>query len=243
LSFTVSVAASVPALTSLSPTSGAAGSVITLIGANLAGVTVVNFGSTPAINVSCTSTGTSCVATVPALPAGPYGVTAVSSDGTSTSSTLSFTITSGTTPPPTNGITVATVAGWNLVGGPTGTVATGSIGPLYTFQAGDTAYEVVPTGTALTAPRGYWAYFNAPGTMTLPVVSLQTQTVTLPASQWVMIGNPGNTPATVTGADTVYSYNPAITTGSPYTATTTLLPGQGAWAISISGGTATVANR
>jgi hypothetical protein len=52
-----------------------------------------------------------------------------------------------------------------------------------------------------------------------------------------MIGNPGNTTATVTGADVVYIYD-----GSQYRTVTSLTPGQGGWAISVAGGVATITN-
>jgi hypothetical protein len=54
-----------------------------------------------------------------------------------------------------------------------------------------------------------------------------------------MIGNPGNTVATVSGADVVLVYNPA---NSQYTQTTQLLPGQGGWAGSVRGGPVTITN-
>jgi hypothetical protein len=109
---------------------------------------------------------------------------------------------------------------------------------LYTYQAGDTAYEVINNGTPLTQPQGYWAYFDPATTGAVPTSGPQTLNVALPPAQWVMISNAGNTPATVSGADVVYTYNAA----AGYQPTTTLLPGQGAWAISVIGGTATIAN-
>jgi len=86
---------------------------------------------------------------------------------------------------------------------------------------------------------GYWAFFSAAGTVTLPVVGPQTQTVTLPPSQWVMIGNPGSAVARLSGADRVLTYDP---TSGTYTQVTSLQPGQGAWAISYLGGAVTITN-
>jgi hypothetical protein len=117
-------------------------------------------------------------------------------------------------------------------------VVTGNTGPLYTYQAGDTNYQTIAAGTQLFAGSGYWAYFDAATAGTIPVSNSQTLSIGLPAGQWVMIGNAGNTVATVTGADVVYIYSAS----SGYQATTSLVPGQGAWAISVNGGTATVAN-
>jgi hypothetical protein len=133
---------------------------------------------------------------------------------------------------------VSYFAGWNIVGGPTGTIVVDNSGPLYTYQAGNTAYQTIPSGSPLTQLLGYWAYFDVPTSGTILVSAPQTLTVGLPAGQWIMIANPGNTTATVTGADVVYVYD-----GVQYQVAASLAPGQGAWAISVAGGTATIANQ
>jgi len=151
---------------------------------------------------------------------------------------------------------VTYTAGWNLVAGPSGTVlsepcaalpfpcppippdATTTAGPLYTHTAGDTDYRLIYSGTPLEGGIGYWVYFHTTVQATLPAGSPQQITRPLPAGEPVMIGNPGNTTATVTGADAVYTY--AASTG--YRLTTTLQPGQGAWAFSRDGGAVTIAN-
>ena len=135
------------------------------------------------------------------------------------------------------GITYA--SGWNIIAGPTGTTVSGAGNPLYTFQASDTNYETVPAGSPLTGGQGYWANFGATTTSTIALASPATITVQLPALKWVMIGNPGDTNATVTGADTVLVYDPV---GQSYRQTTQLAPGQGAWALSTNGGQATITN-
>ena len=144
-------------------------------------------------------------------------------------------------PPPPGGGGAGTVtfsAGWNLVGGPTGTVLTGATGNIFTFQAADTAYESFAATTPLAAPQGYWAFFTASATVTLGTASSQTSvTVTLPAGHFIMVGDPFTVPVSVTGADQVLVYNP--TTGQ-YTSATTLNVGQGAWVKSNSGGTLTI---
>ena len=132
--------------------------------------------------------------------------------------------------------TAAVTAGWNLIAGPTGFAAPGATGPLYTYQAGDTAYEATPAGSPLQPGDGYWAYFAAPATLTLTAGSAQPLERPLPAGEWVMIGNPFTTNASVAGADTVDTYAAA----GGYQATTTLAPGQGAWAFSNAGGTLTL---
>jgi hypothetical protein len=212
---------------------------VSLTGTNLGGAIAVSFGGTPAISFGCTST--SCLAVAPTLaPGTSVVVTVTTAGGTSNGLTFVYVAPSGATGATgaSGGFPVAWTSGWTIVGGPTGTLVTGALGPLYTFQAGDTVYEIIPSGSALTQPQGYWAFFNAAVAGTVPLSGPQTLTVALPPSQWVMIGNPGNSPATVTGADVVYTYT--VTSG--YQATTTLQPGQGAWAISVAGGTATIAN-
>jgi len=71
------------------------------------------------------------------------------------------------------------------------------------------------------------------------MVTPATVSVQLPPGQFVLIGNPGNTNATVTGAGTVLVFNP---TTSAYTAASTLAPGTGAWAESDAGGQITITN-
>jgi len=134
------------------------------------------------------------------------------------------------------GFSVTYAAGWNIVAGPNGSMITGNVGPLYSFRPGDTTYEVAAAGSPLTAGSGAWAYFNANTTTTIAMTNPGSMSVQLPAGQFVMIGNPGDTTATVSGADAVLVYNPST---QSYNQTTQLAPGQGAWAISMRGGEAT----
>jgi len=136
-----------------------------------------------------------------------------------------------------SGIPVTYQAGWNLVAGPAGTVITGDFGPLYTFQAGNTAYQVIPNGSPLKAGESYWAYFPAPATVSLPTVSSQGITLLLPAGQFVQVGNPTNTTVTVSGAEAVDTFDPS---SNSYAVGMTLLPGQGAWVFSYSGGSVAI---
>lgn len=142
------------------------------------------------------------------------------------------------TPTPTpSGPTVTYQPGWNLVSAPAGTVFSQAQDPLYTFPPGATEYTVVPNSSALASGRGYWAFFNAATTVTLTGTPGGSASFNAPASAWFQIGNPGIRPATVSGADSVVTYDPVA---GAYVATTTLQPGQGAWAISLAGGTITV---
>lgn len=63
--------------------------------------------------------------------------------------------------------TVMYTAGWNLIGGPSGTVPTGAAGPLYTYLSNDGSYETVPAGYTLQGAVGYWVFFPVPATVTL----------------------------------------------------------------------------
>ena len=196
------------------------------------------------------------------LPAGVYSLTESASAGTTFSSmTINgvaaqkgqlFTIQAGGTdnanvvniqatapPPPAPGVPVTFQPGWNLVSGPASVVMTGNAGPLYTFQGGDTAYEVIPNGSQLTAGQGYWTYFPGPTTVALPIVSPRVISVSLPAGQFVMIGNPNDGNALLSGADVVFTYDPA----NGYRSVSSLDPGQGAWAFSAGGGTLTIGGR
>ena len=96
--------------------------------------------------------------------------------------------------PHVNPTSVALVVGWNMVGGPANSIAiaslavtdssntshsfadaasTGLVGAtLYTFQAGDTAYEVEPAATGSLIPyEGYWLYASQPCTLNIPMSS------------------------------------------------------------------------
>jgi PKD domain len=138
-----------------------------------------------------------------------------------------------------SGVNVTFTQGWNIVDGPSGTVITGNQGPLYTYQATDAAYEVVPSGTPLRAGEGYWAYFPVGTSAVIPVSASASQSISLPAGHYVMIGNPGDNTATVTGADYMVTFSPSSNT---YVQSTTIPAGGGAWVFSFNGGTATISS-
>jgi hypothetical protein len=102
-----------PTITSLSPTSGFAGSTLTVTGTGFASGAIVKFGTTSATNIVVVSS-TQITATVPALSAGVFSVVVQNSDG-QVSASRSFTIT---TPPP------PTITSVNPTSGPPGTVVT-----------------------------------------------------------------------------------------------------------------------
>lgn len=140
---------------------------------------------------------------------------------------------------PVAGIVVTYPAGWNIVAGPSGTVVSGAVGSFYTMQTGDATYETLPLSTPLKAGVGYLAFFPATAQSNIPPASPSSTTVQLAPGQFVLIGNPGNTPATVAGADVLLVLDPATGTLSPGTV---LAPGQGAWGMSSFGGQAIITN-
>jgi hypothetical protein len=128
--------------------------------------------------------------------------------------------------------------GWNLVGGPSGTVFSSASNPMYTFQAGATSYTSVPNTQPVNSGQGYWAYFTATTTVNLTGTATLPFTVSVPAGQYIQIANPSPTQTvTVSGADIVYTWDPAA---NNYAVSTTLKPGQGAWVFSNAGGTITM---
>jgi hypothetical protein len=137
------------------------------------------------------------------------------------------------------GFLVNYVAGWNLVAGPSGTILGGTAGPLYTLGPGDATYRVLPPGSALTSGAGAWAYFSANTSTGIQLANSASLTIPLPAGQFVLIGNPGDTTATVSGADAVLVYDAST---ASYQQSTYLVAGEGAWAISLRGGQATLTN-
>lgn len=175
--------------------------------------------------------------------AGNYTITvnAVSTSTPASNATASAAISvqaGSTTPPANGGNSVTYQTGWNIVAGPSGQTFTQADGVLYTFQAGDTAYESQPNGSGITAGRGYWAYFASPTTVTIIAGGTSQGSVYAPPSQYVMIGNPSTTQTlTIHGADQAVVYD---STSGQYVPVTTLGPGKGAWVISLNGGTVTV---
>lgn len=134
------------------------------------------------------------------------------------------------------GITRSYHAGWNLVALPSGTGFSG-IQAAYTLQPGDTDYEPIGASQGSSTGFGYWAYFAGSLSELLGTGSGSPYSVTTPAGQYIMLGDPsGASSATVSGADVVYAYEPT----NGYQPATTLLPGQSAWAMVANGGTITV---
>ena len=174
------------------------------------------------------------------------GKLAAAISGASPTPTPSATPTGTGTPTPTGTVTatptagcasVSYAAGYNLVGGPTGTALTGSAGTLFTFQATDTNYEVI-NGNIVTAPEAFWAFFSKATTINQPCVTGNGASVTLPANHFIMVGNPFNRSIALNASGaTIYTFNTATNSYSTFTGSATLGVGQGAWIISPAAGT------
>lgn len=151
---------------------------------------------------------------------------------------------------PTPPQTVTYAAGWNLVAFPAGTSLAGIQGSLYTWQPGDTSYEIVQPSQGAKNGLGYWVYFPSKTTVTLAAGSNATMQVTLPAGQWAMLGDPSGTEfASIQGMDAAYTYNPAggysanVSCGLPVPGVVCaqLGPGDGVWVYSAAGATISIA--
>ena len=202
---------------------GSVGAVVPITNGSPGSVSTV-VGTTLLARIACPSSST-C-----------YAVGGIGTYGNSGSSGVVAPITVSTGPT----TAVSYPAGWNLVGGPSGTIESGAAGALYTYQAGDSNYESSTPSTPLQAPKGYWAYFPTAATVMLPVVTAQTGQATLPANQFIMVGNPTDSTVSLSGADIVDTFTPATNSYTVTTGAATLAPGQGAWVFSHNGGTLTI---
>src|SRR5487761_1470220 len=91
---------------------------------------------------------------------------------------------------PTAGFSFTVPAGWNLLALPAGTNLSGVAGPLYTWQPGDTSYEVIQPSRGTKNGLGYWVYYPAPTKVTLAAGSMATMQLSMSAGQWAMLGAP-----------------------------------------------------
>jgi len=143
--------------------------------------------------------------------------------------------TTGASQPSTTGIPVTYQQGWNLVAGNTAvTLSNVTDGPLSYVASQGTYQSVDPS--QMQNGVGYWVYFSTTTTVNIPTTTPTTEaSVPLPAGQFVMIADSTSGQVTVGGADVVDVYNAATQTWSQ---STTLNPGQAAFAYSAAGATA-----
>lgn len=134
----------------------------------------------------------------------------------------------------TAGPVVSYPAGWNLIAGPAGTAFPQAESPIYTWQPGDTSYEQHPSGAGVQAGASYWAYFPQAAMVALSGVSSDSFSLSVPAGEMVLIGNPSATHAVVIhGADSATIWDSGA---GLYRSAQSLAPGAGAWIYVASGG-------
>ena len=92
-------------ITSFTPTSGAAGAIVTISGANFSGITNVTFGGTSATSFTMNS-ATQITAVVASGSTGPIVVYSATGSASSTSQ-FTYTGTGGTNQPPTTGVSTS----------------------------------------------------------------------------------------------------------------------------------------
>ncbi len=139
LTSTSTLCSAVPTITSFTPITGPAGTLVTITGANLTGATGVTFGGAAATAFTVVS-ATSITVTVPAgANTGPIGVT--TAGGTATS-TASFTVT---------GSTRATLANYDFNAGTSFAALTPATAPGITAAASSSEAFATLTGIATTA--------------------------------------------------------------------------------------------
>jgi len=136
--------------------------------------------------------------------------------------------------------TVTYHAGYNLVGGPRGTVFGSASGPLYSMLPGDSAYRSIPVTQAAYDGYGYWAYFTRDATVQLTGSGSPFYSAVVAPHKWFLLGNDSSSgPMRVLGAEAVYEYD---TPNAQYRMSTTLEPGQGAWVLPDKNGLIAVAS-
>jgi Chitobiase/beta-hexosaminidase C-terminal domain/IPT/TIG domain len=220
LTFNIGSGASVPAVTALSPQSGAAGTSVTVTGTNFTGATAVNFGATPA--TSFTVNSASSITAVSPAGTGTVDVTVVTSNGTSaTVAADQFTYVSSSAPTLT-GISPAS-------GSPSGGTSVAVTGTNFTgatavnFGATPAASFTVNSATSITAvsPAGT-------GTVDVTVVTPNGTSATVAADQFtyggaaingVVVGGTGASAVGLTASVQLYAagttaYGPVAAPGA-----------------------------
>ena len=197
---------------------------------------VNNYGASAYTNWSCTTTLAGSPPTPTASPQPtatatpvPTAVCVANCTGpTPVPTAVCVANCSVTAPAPTpvivpgpSGPTVTYPAGWNLAAGPTGTVLRGAAGALYTLQANDSSYEVLPVSTPLQDGWGYWAYFPSTTTVTQAASIAQTPDLANSVDQEYWCPPSGNSSVTISiSVLCVFGVQPFQGTGT-YTLTVT----------------------
>jgi hypothetical protein len=130
-------------------------------------------------------------------------------------------------------------AGWNLVALPPGTSFSVQPSAILTFEPSGAGFQALASTDGAVEGKGYWVNVPAASLMSMPSPLHDGVEASFPAppDTWIMIGDTTSFyPGFVSGADEVFTYDEE----NGYRNQSILFPGQGAWAISHSGGTITI---
>jgi hypothetical protein len=234
-----------PTVTAVSPASGpvAGGTTVTITGTNLAGTTLVDFGSVAATNVTVNTAGTQITATSPAQAAGTVNVVVTAPGGISTAVTadhfnyVAVPTVTGISPAggPLAGGTSVTITGTGFVSGATVSFG-GTAGVNATFVSATTmtanspgpgtgTVDVTVTdtgGTSATSTADQFSYLNAATVTGIspavgPLAGGTTVTITgtgFNGATAVNFGTGAGTKVTVVSATTIMATSPAETAGT-----------------------------
>ena len=206
-------------ISSVSPSSGCAGSTITITGVNLAGATAVTVGGTPVASIT-SNTATQIVAV---LGSGSSGLVAVTNSFGTTSSPTSFTVTTIPTQPlsisgstsicanSTNVYNVAAVSGatsyvWTIPSGWSGTSTTNSISTVADTSGGTVSVIATNACGSSTPQTVNVTYIPAP---TVTLSALGTVCVNAP-SYTLTGGSPAGGTFSGNGVSVGNIFNPSI---------------------------------
>ncbi len=113
--------------------------------------------------------------------------------------------------------------GWNLVAGPQGARLALHGEPLYSLDGSQPQYADNTQG-AVDSGVGYWVFYGTGQTLLLVGVPQPVTQVHVYGGQWATLGNSGNKPASVRGADLALVYDPQ----AGFQPATLVQPGQAA---------------
>ncbi len=184
INITIAGGTPAPAVTAISPSSGAVsgGTNVTITGTSFTGATSVNFGGTPATGFTVNSP-TQISATAPPHASGIVDITVTTAVGTSPTVPADQytylappTVTSlGTTSGPASGSTVVTITGANFTGA-TAVRFGASLAPSFTVNSATSITAITPGGSA--------------GTVDVTVTTAVGTSVTSAADQYTYIAAP-----------------------------------------------------
>ncbi len=140
---------------------------------------------------------------------------------------------------PSGQSTITLSSGWNLVDQSVLNALNVQTNQVYSDYWNGHSYQ----STGNSVADGIWVYTSNSTTIPITPPSSLSESTTISANTWGMVGNPYDTAVSLAlqAGDVAYTYDPTSGQYSqPYSSTFILPPGQGAWLFSASGGTYTV---